>query len=86
MHQHRGWEVMCIFVQPLGFDVGFGIDHGAAKRGRRRVPTGCRGVLRCIVSRRSVWCSDMLLYFVAVCRNVTLKLGFSNPNFIFCAF
>jgi hypothetical protein len=45
MHQHRGWEVMCIFVQPLGFDAGFGIDHGAAKRGRRRVPTGCRGVL-----------------------------------------
>jgi hypothetical protein len=45
MNQHRGCEVMCILEQPLGFDVGFGIDFGVARRGVRRVPRGWRGVV-----------------------------------------
>jgi hypothetical protein len=77
---------MCILVQAIGLDVSFGIAFVAARRGGRHGPTGWRGVVWCIVWRHSVWCCDMWFYVVFACRNVALKLGFSNPNFIFCAF
>jgi hypothetical protein len=86
MNQYGGCEVMWFLVQALGFDAGFGIDIGAARRVVRRAPTGWRGAICRLVSRHSAWWCDMLLYVVFVCRKVTLKLGFANPNVLFCAF